>query len=118
MKFRLMLWLLAVLMKRAARKNSDFRDRLAEEDVTFQIQTNDMSVVRSFSICAGKVTSHGHSIANPTFTIGFVDAATATNIISSQDGNAFMSGIQNKTITVQGDLSKVLWFQGLIKHLK
>ncbi|MNZ68069.1 hypothetical protein D3C78_863290 [compost metagenome] len=31
---------------------------------------------------------------------------------------AFMQGIQNKTIQIQGNPALVIWFQGLAKHLK
>lgn len=31
---------------------------------------------------------------------------------------AFMQGIQNKDIQIQGNPALVIWFQGLVKYLK
>jgi ubiquinone biosynthesis protein UbiJ len=38
--------------------------------------------------------------------------------MTAKDKNAFMKGIQEKDIKIDGDLSLVMWFQSIVKHVK
>lgn len=117
-KFRLLLWVLSKLMKKAARKNPEFRKQLEGQDLVFQLQTEDLKVVRQFLVRDNQVKSRGKAHASPVFTISFRNAHVGLKILTSKDRNAFMKGIQEKDITISGDLSKVMWFQGISKYLK
>lgn len=117
-KFRMLLWLLSKLMKKAAKKNPDFRKQLDGQDMAFQIQTDDGKAVRQFVIKDQNVSSKGKPHADPAFVISFKNAHKGLKIMTSKDRNAFMRGIQEKDIAISGDLSKVMWFQGIAKHLK
>ena len=64
------------------------------------------------------ISSKGRAHKDPAFTISFKDADTGLNILTSKDKNAFMKGIQDKDITIDGDLSLVMWFQSVSKYLK
>ncbi|MEK9711365.1 MAG: helicase [Thalassolituus sp.] len=117
-KFRLLLWFLGKLMKSAAKKKPKFREQLEGQDLTFQIQTADADVVRQFTVRDNKISSKGKAHPSPVFTISFKDAHTGLKIMTSKDRNAFMKGIQDKDIAISGDLTKVMWFQGISKYLK
>lgn len=117
-KFRIVLWMLAVMMRKAARNNPDFQEKLKDKDFSFQIKTEDAAVARSYSIANQSVKSRRGVIADPAFTISFKDAKTGLGIITSSNKNAFMQGIQNKDIVISGDLSLVMWFQSISKYLK
>lgn len=117
-KFQLLLWALALLMKKAARKSPEFRQQLEGKNFGFQLQTEDGKVVRMFSIKDGQIRSKGKAHREPAFTISFKDADTGLRILTSKDKNAFMKGIQDKDIKISGDLSKVMWFQSITKYLK
>lgn len=117
-KLHLLLWALSLLMKKAARKNPDFQKQLAGKNFAFQIQTNKADVVRQFVVADQRITSKAKKHEAPAFTISFKDAATGLRILTSKDKNAFMKGIQEKDITIAGDLSLVMWFQSISKYLK
>ena len=117
-KFKMMLWALGLLMKKAAKKNPDFRKQLENKNFAFQIQTVDGSVVRHFAINNEKIKSKGRAHQDPKFSISFKDAQTGLKILTSKDKNAFMRGIQDKDIQISGDLASVMWFQGISKYLK
>ncbi|WP_225670691.1 SCP2 sterol-binding domain-containing protein [Thalassolituus marinus] len=117
-KFQLLLWALALLMKKAARKNPDFTKQLEGKNFAFQLQTEDGKVTRHFVIANNSIRSKGKAHKDPAFTISFTDAATGLRILTSKDKNAFMKGIQDKDIKISGDLSKVMWFQSISKYLK
>lgn len=117
-KFRLLLWALGLLMKKSAKNNPDFQKQLQGKDFAFQLQTEDGGIVRHYVIKDNKVKSKGKAHAEPKFTISFKNAETGLGILTSKDKNAFMKGIQDKNIVISGDLSLVMWFQGISKYLK
>lgn len=114
----MMLWTLGLLMKRAAKKNPDFQKELEGKDFAFQLQTEDGGVVRHFIVKDQTVASKGKAHADPAFTISFKDAATGLAVLTSKDKNAFMKGIQDKSVKVAGEFSLLMWFQGIAKYLK
>lgn len=118
LKFRLMLWAISLLMKKAARNNADFRKQLEGKDFAFQLQTVDGAIVRQFVVANNGITSKRKAHASPAFTIAFKDAQTGLRILGSKDKNAFMKGIQEKNVMISGDLSLVMWFQSVSKYLK
>lgn len=119
MKFRMLLWALGLIMKRRAKSNDEFRQQLEGEDCVFQMQTMDKKIVRHYVIASSRVTSRGKAYdEEPEFTIIFKDAQTGVSIMTSRDRNAFMQGIQDQDIFVEGDLSRFMWFQGLGKYLR
>lgn len=118
LKFRLLLWALSLLMKKAAKKSPGFQQQIENKDIAFQIQTTDARIVRQFVIANGVVKSRSKALAEPAFTIAFKDQDTGVRIMTSKDKNAFMKAIQEKDIQVSGDLSLFMWFQGAMKHLK
>ncbi|MFY9180573.1 MAG: helicase [Venatoribacter sp.] len=118
MKFRALLWLLSIFMKKAARKNPDFQKQLKDKDFAFQIKTEDGSAIRAYKIKDNQVYSKRSGLNHPAFTISFKDADTGVRILTSKDKNAFMRGIQEKDIVITGDLSLVMWFQSISKYLK
>lgn len=117
-KFRALLWALGLLMRKSARKNSDFRKQLEGKNFAFQIQTANGKAVRHYKIADKKVVSKRRAHKKPAFIISFKDAQTGLRIMTSKDKNAFMKGIQEKDIVISGDLSLVMWFQSISKYLK
>tara|TARA_B110000211_G_scaffold61400_1_gene69388 strand:+ start:10997 stop:11359 length:363 start_codon:yes stop_codon:yes gene_type:complete len=117
-KFRLLLWVLGKLMKRAAKKNPAFQEQLKGQNMAFQLQIDGQKVVRHYVISDNRIKSKGKAHPSPEFTISFKNERKGLKIMTSKDRNAFMKGIQEKDITISGDLSKVMWFQGISKYLK
>lgn len=118
MKFRLLLWVLGRMMAKASRDNAAFREQLAGKDLVFQLHTLDGKVARHFVVKDQRVTSKRGVAASPAFAIGFKDGAYGFATMNAKNKQlAFMQGIQNKDIQIQGNPALVLWFQGLTKHL-
>jgi len=117
-KFHLLLWLMGRMMKKAAKTKPEFSKQLEGQDFVFQIQTEDKKTVRHFVVKDGKIRSKGKAHPAPAFTISFVTAHKGLKIMTAKDRNAFMRGIQEKDILLSGDLTKLMWFQGITKHLK
>jgi hypothetical protein len=118
MKFRFLLWMLGRLMAKASRENPEFQQQLAGKDLVFQLHTLDGRIARHFIVRDQRVVSKRGTTSAPAFAIGFKDGAYGFATMSAKNKQlAFMQGIQNKDIQIQGNPALVIWFQGLTKHL-
>ncbi|MDU9408427.1 helicase [Pseudomonas sp. zfem001] len=118
MKFRFLLWMLGRLMAKASRENPAFRQQLEGRDMVFQLHTLDGKVARHFIVAGQRVTSKRGTGKDPAFAIGFKDGAYGFATMTAKNKQlAFMQGIQNKDIQIQGNPALVMWFQGLTKYL-
>jgi hypothetical protein len=119
MKFRLLLWAMGLLMARASRHNPAFRKQLQDKDLVFQMQTLDGRVARHFIVKDLRVTSRRGAHPQPAFAIAFKDASYGYATLQARNKQlAFMQGIQDKGIQIKGNPALVMWFQGLMKHLR
>ncbi|MDH4655960.1 MULTISPECIES: helicase [unclassified Pseudomonas] len=118
MKFRFLLWMLGRLMAKASRDNAEFQQQLAGKDLVFQLHTLDGKIARHFIVREQRVISKRGVASAPAFAISFKDGAYGFATMSAKNKQlAFMQGIQNKDIQIQGNPALVIWFQGLTKHL-
>lgn len=119
MKFRLLLWILGRLMAKAARENPAFQKQLEGKDLVFQLHSLDGKVARHYLVRDQRVSARRGSHPAPAFAIGFRDSAYGYATLTSKNPQlAFMQGIQDKSIQIQGNPALVIWFQGLVKYLK
>lgn len=118
MKFRFLLWMLGRLMAKASRTNPDFQKQLEGKDMVFQMHTLDGKIARHYIISKQRVTSRAGKAEAPAFAIGFKDALYGFATMQAKNKQlAFMQGIQNKDIQIQGNPALVIWFQGLLKYV-
>lgn len=119
MKFRFLLWMLGRLMAKASRENPAFRQQLEGRDLVFQLHTLDGRIARHFIVKDQRVSSKRGVAIEPAFAIGFKDAASGYATLTAKNKQlAFMQGIQNRDIQIQGNTALVMWFQGLTKYLR
>ncbi|MGQ7960354.1 helicase [Pseudomonas sp. SP16.1] len=119
MKFRFLLWMLGRLMAKASRDNPAFRQQLEGRDLVFQLHSLDGKVARHFIVAGQRIRSKRGTVSEPAFALGFKDAAYGFATLTAKNKQlAFMQGIQNKDIQIQGNPALVMWFQGLTKYLK
>ena len=118
MKFRFLLWMLGRLMAKASRENPAFQQQLEGRDLVFQLHTLDGKLARHYIVKNQRVTSKRGPAEAPAFAIGFKDAAYGFATMTAKNKQlAFMQGIQDKAILIQGNPALVMWFQGLTKYL-
>ncbi|WP_313517387.1 helicase [Pseudomonas sp.] len=118
MKFRFLLWMLGRMMAKASRDNPAFRQQLAGKDLVFQLHTLDGKLARHYIVRDERVVGKRGPAVAPAFALGFRDAAYGFATMTAKNKQlAFMQGIQNKDIQIQGNPALVIWFQGLTKYL-
>ncbi len=114
LKFRLLLLGLGFLMKRASKNNPAFQARLDGKDMSFEISSDD-GVCRSYIIQDKKVTHSSGEATDPEFCLRFRTARDGySTLLSPKAKIAFMKGIQDKTIRVEGNPMSLMWFQGIV----
>jgi 3-hydroxyisobutyrate dehydrogenase len=118
MRFRLLLLLLAKLMKRASKKNEMFKKIAASKNVSFEIRTQDGKTARHFILNQGNFQSEPTKHHAPHFSIVFSDNHYGFSVLTSKDKQAFINGILDKKISIEGDFTLVIWFQNLVSLLK
>ncbi|MCY1286196.1 hypothetical protein D3C76_363720 [compost metagenome] len=119
MKFRLLLWVLGRRMAKASRDNAAFREQLEGKDLVFQLHTLDGRIARHFIVRDQRVRARSGRHPQPAFAIGFRDGASGFAMMTAKNPQlSFMQGIQDKSIQIQGNPALVIWFQGLVKHLR
>jgi len=105
-------------MAKASRINPEFQKQLEGRDMVFQLHTLDGKVARHFIVKDQRISSKRGPANEPAFALGFKDAAYGFATMSAKNKQlAFMQGIQNKDIQIQGNPALVIWFQGLTKYL-
>jgi ubiquinone biosynthesis protein UbiJ len=118
MKFRFLLWMLGRMMSKASKTNSAFQKQLDGKDLTFMLHTLDGKVARHFVVANNRLESRSGAAQHPDFSIGFKDSAFGFATMNAKNKQlAFMLGIQDKNIQIQGNSMLVMWFQGLMKYL-
>ncbi|MCP4757094.1 MAG: NAD(P)-dependent oxidoreductase [Proteobacteria bacterium] len=118
MRFRILLFLLAKLMIRADAKNQGFSKLARKKDVIFQLQTADRKCVRHFIIVDGRIATRSTFHEKPDFTIHFKNAGYGYSVLTSKNKKAFIEGVLNNDIQIDGDISLVIWFQNLIGQMR
>ena len=81
MKFSLILFGLAQMLKHSARKYPAFRERLRERDFTAQIMARDEDTGRWYTFKNGRVKSGSGKHADPDMTLGFKNEKTAARLL-------------------------------------
>ncbi|HHX05014.1 MAG TPA: helicase [Pseudomonas sp.] len=118
MKFRFLLWMLGRMMSKASKTNPAFQKQLDGKDLTFMLHTLDGKVARHFVVANNRLESRSGAAQEQAFSIGFKDSAYGFATMNAKNKQlAFMQGIQDKNIQIQGNTMLVMWFQGLMKYL-
>jgi len=103
------------LMKWFNWRNERFKKHAASKNVVFQMKTFNDSIVRHYIIEEGRIRSKGKPHPEPGFTVKFENPDYGyTTLTSKRQDLAFMQGIQDKKIMVEGDLKLFMWFQQLM----
>jgi hypothetical protein len=118
LKFKFLLWALTKLLQRTVKKNPACAKYVEGKELSFQIRTQG-GIGRHFSISRGAVSSVSALTNRPEFTMTFKDAAIGFAILSAKDGKeAFLNGLHDKDLVLNGDFVEVMWFQGLTEYLQ
>ncbi len=81
--------------------------------MSFEISSDD-GVCRNFTVKNNKVTSKSGTAVEPEFSLRFKSSQEGFAALTAKNAQlAFMKGIQDKSIRVEGNPMSLMWFQGI-----
>lgn len=97
--------------------NEDFAKLLDGRNVTIQIGSAAAGVSRYYTFEEGKFSQHSGEAVEPDLSIDFQDSVTGVKLLTGGNVAAFMTAVQEKEMSMEGDYSLLMWFNKLSKHI-
>lgn len=90
---------------------------LKDRKVSIEFGSEADGIARYFVFDEGTFQQYTGKANQPTLRIDFKDSMTGVKLLTGGDVAAFMTAIQNKELTMEGDYSILMWFNQLAKHI-
>lgn len=118
LRFKLLLWALSLLLRRAIKTKPACASYVDGKELTFQIQTRS-GVGRHYRVKQGTIRSASGLTQDAAFSLIFRQPGIGFTILSAKDAQAaFLRGLGNKDLEIEGNFLDVMWFQGLTNFLQ
>jgi DNA-binding SARP family transcriptional activator len=117
MKFTLLLFILYLKLKRASKKNPEFKEYIKKEKTKVLIKTADGKRGRLFIFDNGEISSLTGDQKQFDVAMVWSDADTAFKIMASEDLNKSMDALFEGKLVFEGDDKQALWFTGATTFL-
>lgn len=105
---------LALRMKQLARTSPKFIELIHERQFRIQIGT-DLGLARQIIVNNGQVHTVAGDIEPADFVLQFADSEHGVKTLIKGDPTAFMTGMQNGSIKMEGDFGLLVWFNKAAK---
>ncbi|QIO07644.1 SCP2 sterol-binding domain-containing protein [Acinetobacter lanii] len=105
---------LSLRMKQLARTSPKFIELIHDRQFRIQIGT-DLGVARQILVNNGQIDTVSGDAEKADFVLQFADSEQAVKTLMKGDPTAFMTGMQNGTIKMEGDFSLLVWFNQAAK---
>lgn len=105
---------LALRMKQLARTSPKFIELTHDRQFRIQIGT-DLGVARQILVNNGQIDTVSGAEEKADFILQFADSEQGVKTLMKGDPSAFMTGMQNGTIKMEGDFSLLVWFNQVAK---
>ena len=100
---------LALRMKQLARTSPKFVELIHERQFRIQIGT-DEGLARQIVVNNGHIDTLSGDAEKADFILQFADSEQGVKTLMKGDPSAFMTGMQNGSIKMEGDFSLLVWF--------
>ena len=105
---------LALRMKQLARTSPKFIELTHDRQFRIEIGT-DTGVARQIIVNNGQIESVAGNAEKADFILQFADSEQGVKTLVKGDPSAFMTGMQNGSIKMEGDFSLLVWFNQVAK---
>ena len=107
---------LALRMKQLSRTSPKFIELIHDRQFRIQIGT-DEGLARQILVNNGQIDSVSGDAEKADFVLQFADSEQGVKTLMKGDPTAFMTGMQNGSIKMEGDFSLLVWFNQVAKML-
>ena len=105
---------LALRMKQLARTSPKFIELTHDRQFRIQIGT-DLGVARQIIVDNGHIDTVSGAEQKADFVLQFADSEQGVKTLMKGDPTAFMTGMQNGSIKMEGDFGLLVWFNQAAK---
>lgn len=105
---------LALRMKQLARTSPKFIELVHERQFRIQIGT-DLGLARQIIVNNGHIDTVAGDVEKADFILQFADSEQGVKTLMKGDPTAFMTGMQNGSIKMEGDFGLLVWFNQAAK---
>ncbi|WP_019673524.1 hypothetical protein [Psychrobacter lutiphocae] len=98
-------------------KNPEIQQLLNERKISIEFGSKTDGIARYYVFDTGTFKQYAGTANQPRLRIDFKDSMTGVKLLTAGDMAAFMSAIQDKEMTVEGDYSLLMWFGQLAKYI-
>ena len=105
---------MALRMKQLARTSPKFIELTHDRQFRIQIGT-DLGMARQIIVNNGQIDSVSGSVEKADFILQFADSEQGVKTLIKGDPTAFMTGMQDGSIKMEGDFSLLVWFNQVAK---
>lgn len=105
---------LALRMKQLARTSPKFIELTHDRQFRIQIGT-DLGMARQIIVNNGQIDSVSGSVEKADFILQFAYSEQGVKTLIKGDPTAFMTGMQDGSIKMEGDFSLLVWFNQVAK---
>ncbi|MGO2503943.1 MAG: hypothetical protein ACTH7C_12470 [Cobetia marina] len=118
MKLKLLLWVLGLLLKRAFRRDLEFRAQLETRSLDWGVATEDLSIARHYRMSREGVTSGTGLPVDTELELRFADAESAVAFLLKPSPKAFLNGMMEQRVRLVGDSAQLNRLQSLLKRIR
>lgn len=97
--------------------NEEFKALLDDKKVTIEIASEAADVARYYQFDNGQFSQHSGHADSADLTINFKDSMTGVKLLTKGSLPDFMTAVQEKKLSIEGDYSLMMWFNKLSKHI-
>ncbi len=97
--------------------NEEVAELLKERKLSIQLGSDADGVARYYVFDNGSFQQYAGTANEPSLSIDFKDSMTGVKLLTGGDVSAFMTAIQDKEMSMEGDYSLLMWFNKLAKHI-
>ena len=105
---------LSLRMKQLARTSPKFIELIHDRQFRIQIGT-DLGVARQIIVNNGQIDTVSGDAEKADFILQFADSEQGVKTLMKGDPTAFMTGMQNGSIKMEGDFGLLVWFNKVAK---
>ena len=105
---------LSLRMKQLARTSPKFIELIHDRQFRIQIGT-DLGLARQIIVNHGQIDTVSGDAEKADFILQFADSEQGVKTLLKGDPTAFMTGMQNGSIKMEGDFGLLVWFNQVAK---
>ncbi|WP_324690893.1 hypothetical protein U0O11_17270 [Cobetia sp. D5] len=118
MKLKILLWVLGLLLKRAFKRDPEFRAELEKRPLDWGVATEDMSIARHYRMSHAGVTTGSGLPVDTELELRFADSDSAVTFLLKPSPRAFLQGLMDQRVRLVGDSAQLNRLQSLLKRIR